>query len=127
MNKDKSRLADAAAADIPISQVGNIVSVLSSEECLEANGAAFWLAKVKSMRQLTQPKACAMQNGRSCCECPEKETNYVNRGAILVYNVKLTSGGSRLTAVSRMQIMEALYAQSELALSRLLTAWKDSF
>eukprot|EP00965_Chrysotila_dentata_P164717 5438722-Pleurochrysis_carterae.AAC.1 len=69
---------------------------------------------------------CATQDVRGYCASPEKETDYINRGAILVYNVELTGGGSRLTAVSRMQIMEALHALSEFAFSKLSIAWKES-
>eukprot|EP00965_Chrysotila_dentata_P106095 3504495-Pleurochrysis_carterae.AAC.1 len=45
MDTNKIRLAAAAAADIPILQVGNIICVLPDEEYLKANGADFWLAK----------------------------------------------------------------------------------
>eukprot|EP00965_Chrysotila_dentata_P008292 270924-Pleurochrysis_carterae.AAC.1 len=47
MDKTTLRVANAAAADVPILKAGNLVCVMADEEYLNNNGAAFWLGQVE--------------------------------------------------------------------------------
>eukprot|EP00965_Chrysotila_dentata_P035956 1196670-Pleurochrysis_carterae.AAC.1 len=91
------------------------------------NVQSSWTWACKNSKGRKKKKQDLIEDGRGCCDAPEKEINYITHGAILVYNVKLTKGGNRLTQVSNMQIMEALHSQSKFVFNKLPPQWKESF